>query len=317
MKIVVSGGYGFIGANFVKLVREQFPLATILVIDKHSYAANPNFIKHIPHASLIKDINDVVEADLERANYIVNFAAESHVDNSIANADPFISSNINGTYNLLKVANKACPGARFVQVSTDEVYGSMGPTDKAVEFQCLNPTSPYAASKAAADYLVMSYHKTFGIDTIITRSSNNYGPNQHKEKFIPAVIYSILRDKPAILYGRGEEQRDWIYVEDNCRGILAAMLKGKSGSIYNLGSGQPPLKNVVVLQEVVNSVLGHTNHFAYANFIKDPRPGHDFKYHISIEKARNELLWSPNTTFQEGIQMTISWYKHRFKEDAK
>ena len=311
MKIVVTGGYGFIGGNFIKLLNKRFPQEDINVVDKVSYSANPQYIKNIPHTAFIADISDMTTGKWEQylidADYVVNFAAESHVDNSIVNADPFIQSNINGTYNLLKMTKMLSPRARFIQISTDEVYGSVG-SAPATEYAALNPTSPYASSKTAADHLVMAYNKTFGMDTIITRSGNNYGPNQHKEKFVPAAITHLLNQKPAVVYGRGEEQRQWIHVEDNCEGILEAMLKGKSGEVYNIGTCDSPMKNIDMLSKIANYLHPDDDPLIWANFIPDPRPGHDYKYFMSCRKAASELNWEPRIPIKQGLAQTIEWY---------
>ena len=311
MNIIVSGGYGFIGANFVKLLNKRFPQELITVIDKLTYSANPDYIRDIPHNSFTADMNTMVLEEWNRflidVDYIVNFAAESHVDRSIIDSDPFISSNINGTYNLLKMTKMLAPRARFVQISTDEVYGSVryNPVD---ENAILNPTSPYASSKAAADHLVMAYHKTFGLDTVITRSGNNYGPNQHREKFVPAAITNLLNRKPATVYGRGEEQRQWIHVEDNCEGILEAMRKGKSGAVYNIGTLDRPMKNIDMLSEISSYIYPDDDPLVWANFVPDPRPGHDYKYYMSCSKAASELNWEPRLSFKYGLVQTIKWY---------
>lgn len=311
MRILITGAAGFIGSNFIKIVNKKFPSAVLIVVDKLTYAANPDYIKDIPHTAFTVDINDTPDEAFEGIDYIANFSAESHVDRSIDSADAFIHSNVNGTYTLLKKAKALAPGARFVQISTDEVYGSVA-YGYSNESAILNPTSPYAASKAAADHLVMSYHKTFGMDTIITRSSNNYGPNQHIEKFVPAAINNLLNRKPAIIYGRGEEQRQWIHVEDNCEGILEAMLRGKSGSIYNIGTSDSPMKNVDVFSQISRIIYPDDNPMIWANFISDPRPGHDRRYCMSCNKAGSELNWESKISFRNGIDQTIDWYKKQY-----
>ena len=318
MNILVTGGCGFIGSNFIKLLYTEFPKAHVVNIDNLLYSANPAYMDTFPHSSTLikRDINDLDH--INQYDYIVNFAAESHVDNSIANADPFIKTNINGTYHLLKLLKHSGFNARFVQVSTDEVYGSLSHGYATEEF-VLNPTSPYAASKAAADHITMSFHKTFGIDTIITRSSNNYGPNQYKEKFIPAAINSLNSNCKATIYGRGLEQRQWIHVDDNCRGILFAMLYGRPGEVYNVTSDDPPIKIIDVFSRLAsiwsNSIMRIDNCMEKANFIKDPRPGHDFRYAIGSRKLK-DLGWSPTTEFDKGFADTVNWYAKENKKSS-
>jgi dTDP-glucose 4,6-dehydratase len=309
MKIMVTGGAGFIGSNFIKLLYKEFPNSHIINFDKLTYASNYSYISDIPHSFFQQDINDL--ESLDSIDYIVNFAAESHVDRSITDADPFIRTNFNGTYHLLKLLKNSNHHARFIQVSTDEVYGSID-YNFATEEHRLNPTSPYSASKTAADHIVMSYNKTFGIDTIIVRSSNNYGPNQYPEKLIPAAINSLRSGNKVTIYGRGMEQRQWIHVDDNCQGILTAMLYGRSGDIYNVASDDHPIKNIDVIDQL-SVAMGSGHVMEVANFIKDPRPGHDYRYAMSNNKLKN-LGWAPTIEFKYGLAQTVEWYSNAKKD---
>lgn len=327
MKVLVTGGHGFIGSNFIKILLERHPDAQVTNIDSLTYSANPKYLdQFIAYNNIGEDqyrfkkqsINSINFSIFENPkwrfedlDYIVNFAAESHVDNSINNPDPFVDTNINGTYSLLKLVKLfGSPKTRFVQISTDEVYGSIHPAGYATENHPLHPTSPYAASKTAADHLVMSYHKTFGLNTVITRSGNNYGPNQHREKFVPAAILNLLQGKPATIYGKGEEERQWIYVKDNCRGILSAMVDGEPGGIYNIGSNTDPIKNIDMYNLIFKMMYPLKDPASLANMIPDPRPGHDFRYCMSSELARRTLQWEPLVKMSGGIWATIEWYKH-------
>jgi len=246
-------------------------------------------------------VNQVV-ADT-RPDAIINFAAESHVDRSILDSGPFIQTNIVGTQVLLDAARKH-EIARFVQVSTDEVYGSLGPEGLFTEETPLAPNSPYSASKTAADLLVRAYHHTYGFPAITTRCSNNYGPYQFPEKLVPLFISNALADQPLPVYGKGENVRDWIHVSDHCRGIEAAWRHGKSGEVYNFG-GKCELQNIEFTRRLL-AVLGKPE--SLIKYVAD-RPGHDLRYAIDCSKAERELGWTPQVTFEEGLQSTVDWYR--------
>lgn len=310
MRILVTGGAGFIGANFIKYMLNEHPGYKITNIDALTYAGNldnlsevednPNyeFIKgDITDKNLIKNILE--DKDIE---VIINFAAESHVDRSIEDAEIFIKTNIWGTQILLSAA-KRHNIKRFIQISTDEVYGSLGPKGYFTEETPLTPNSPYSASKAGADLLVRAFCHTHNFPGIITRCSNNYGSYQFPEKLIPLMILNALEDKPLPVYGDGLNVRDWIYVEDHCRGIDAVLHKGKEGEVYNFG-GDSEKTNI----DTVKAILKLLNKpESLINFVKD-RPGHDRRYAIDFSKAKRELGWKPRYSFEEGMKMTINWY---------
>jgi len=278
MRIVVTGGCGFIGSSFVNLcVKEGIE---VLVVDKLTYAANKDLI---PNSSdgfqlLVKDICDVTANDLGKYDYIVNFAAESHVDNSIENGLPFVKTNVEGTFNLLELARKNPKLKKFVQISTDEVYGDMASRGltSAIEETSLQPSSYYSATKAAADNLVQSAGRTYGLPYLITRTCNNYGDNQHHEKFIPTIAKSIKKNTPVPLYGDGGQLREWIWVEDNVQLILELMFKG--GGIYNIGSGDEWSNRSIINQ--VGLVMGTSVKYEYV----EDRKGHDRRYTVNTTK---------------------------------
>ncbi|MEM1063148.1 MAG: dTDP-glucose 4,6-dehydratase, partial [Planctomycetota bacterium] len=248
-----------------------------------------------------RDAMDAAIAD-HGVDLVINFAAESHVDRSIQDSTPFVKTNVVGTQVLLDAA-KAAGVARYVQVSTDEVYGTLGETGLFTESTPLAPNSPYSSSKAGADLLVRAYHETFGMDTVTTRCSNNYGPFQFPEKLIPLFVSNALDGKSLPVYGDGKNVRDWIYVDDHARGIWAAATTGKSGEVYNFG-GESELQNIVLTKHILKA-LGKSDDLI--TFVKD-RPGHDLRYAIDCSKAKAELGWEPNVTFEEGLQRTIDWY---------
>ncbi|HKV32833.1 MAG TPA: dTDP-glucose 4,6-dehydratase [Pyrinomonadaceae bacterium] len=308
--IFVTGGAGFIGSAFVRLVLEEMPDCSVVNFDSLTYAGNLENLAGIEEKRYrfvrgdIADVEAVANALEPGTSAIVNFAAESHVDRSIASADDFLRTNIIGTQTLLDVARQKGVG-RFVQVSTDEVMGSLPERDDAffTEDSAFAPNSPYAASKAAAEHLVRAAHHTFGLDTVITRCGNNYGPRQFPEKFLPLAIANALNDREIPVYGDGLNVRDWIYVEDHCRAILAALEKGESGSVYNIGA-RNPRRNL----EVVESLLGALGKpRSLIRFVKD-RPGHDRRYAINPARVEAELSWRPRETWETGLKKTIDWY---------
>jgi dTDP-glucose 4,6-dehydratase len=313
MRILVTGGLGFIGSNFIRLILAEHPEARILNLDSVTYAGNPDNLADLPadcaqrHQHLRVDITDpaAVEAAWKSAGTIdgiIHFAAESHVDRSIHDPQVFLRTNVLGTQILLEQARRMGT-PRFVMVSTDEVYGSLGPSGAFTETTPLDPRSPYSASKAAADHLTMAYFHTFGLPTVITRCSNNYGPFQFPEKLIPLMILHARDHKPLPVYGDGRYVRDWIHVEDHCRGVWAAFEKGRAGEVYNFGArNEAPNLDIVhrILQELERpeSLIRH---------VAD-RPGHDRRYAIDPHKAETELSWRPQIDFPTGLAATIQWY---------
>jgi dTDP-glucose 4,6-dehydratase len=307
----VTGGAGFIGSAFVRIVLEQEPDAEIINFDALTYAGNLENLSDIVsdgHRFVRGNIcspNDVLAALPESCDAIFNFAAESHVDRSIGSAEEFLQTNIVGTQVLLDAA-RATNVKRFVQISTDEVMGSLADDtdDFFTEDSPLQPNSPYAASKAAAEFMVRAARETFGLDTVITRCGNNYGPRQFPEKLIPLMIANAMNDEPLPVYGDGKNVRDWIYVDDHCRAIWLAYKRGKSGETYNIGA-RNERQNI----EVVNSLLKSLGKpHTLIKYVTD-RLGHDRRYAIDPTKAEAELGWSPSLTWEEGLTLTIDWYR--------
>lgn len=310
-KIFVTGGAGFIGSAFVRQVLEEQPDVEIVDYDALTYAGNLENLAGLDPArhSFIKgDICDraaVLEAMPEGCDAVFNFAAESHVDRSIHSADEFLRTNIIGTQVLLDAA-RAKGVRRFVQVSTDEVMGSLPEDDSAffTEASPLEPNSPYAASKAAAEFVVRAARETFGVDAVITRCGNNYGPRQFPEKLIPLMIANAMNDEPLPVYGDGQNVRDWIFVDDHCRAIWLAYAKGRSGEAYNIGA-----RNERRNLEVVRSILAALGKPESLIRYVDDRLGHDRRYAIDPIKAETELGWRPQVTWEEGLAATIDWYR--------
>jgi dTDP-glucose 4,6-dehydratase len=314
--IVVTGGAGFIGSHFVKLMLRKYPDYTITIVDKFTYAGNPDNISEELRDDRVHLIAGDICTDwllrrLDRywgePTHIVNFAAESFVDASIhGSKDPFVDSNVRGVVKLLDWVREH-PTVRYVQVSTDEVYGHL-PLKSDLVFTTkspVQPRNPYSASKAAADHFVMSYVETYGIDAVITRCSNNYGPYQYPEKFIPRMILQAYEDKPLPVYGDGTNVRDWIRVEDHCRGVDLALHHGRSGKVYNFG-GDNEVENLTVAQSILD-LMGKPQ--SLVEFVTD-RPGHDLRYAIDVSEANLTLGWAPTeyTTFDEGLEQTVRWY---------
>jgi len=310
MNILVTGGYGFIGSNFINFIAKKEEVKSILNIDSMTYAANKDNV--IPSQKLIQSRSiDITEknfiAALLNANeitHVVHFAAESHVDNSISGPEAFIKTNVNGTFSLLEAAREYGKLERFHHVSTDEVYGSLGPIGFFKETTPYNPRSPYSASKAASDHLVNAYHHTYGLNTTISNCSNNYGPNQHIEKLIPKIITNLRQDKKIPIYGTGQNVRDWLYVEDHCEAIWKILLKGKTGDTYNVG-GDHEMNNLQIAKSICK--LLDRDPDQYIQFVED-RKGHDFRYAIDFTKINNELGWLPKTSFDSGLRKTIDFY---------
>lgn len=308
MKILVTGGAGFIGSAFVRLLIAETDYR-VVNLDKLTYAGNLENLAEVegnPRYEFVHgDICDaaVVEASLRGADAIVHFAAESHVDRSILSPEPVIQTNFRGTFTLLDAARRLSTG-RFVHVSTDEVYGSLEPPADATEEYPLNPSSPYSASKAGSDLLARSYYVTYKLPVSITRASNNYGPYQFPEKLIPLMISNALEDRPLPVYGDGMQIRDWLYVDDHCRGILAVLRQGRAGEIYNIG-GNRSLPNLAVVRKVL-AATGRSE--SLIQYVTD-RPGHDRRYALSSEKLMRETGWSPRMDFETGLARTIAWYR--------
>ncbi|MGV6934701.1 MULTISPECIES: dTDP-glucose 4,6-dehydratase [Paenibacillus] len=309
MKLLVTGGAGFIGSNFVLYMLKQHPDYEIVNIDALTYAGNLENLKSIennPKHSFIKvDITDAQAIDQlmqQGIDVVVNFAAESHVDRSILEPEVFVKTNVLGTQVLLDAAKKYNV-TKFVQVSTDEVYGSLGETGLFTEETPLQPNSPYSASKAGGDLLVRAYHETFGLPVNITRCSNNYGPYQFPEKLIPLMISRALSDQQLPVYGDGLNIRDWLYVEDHCSAIDLVIHQGKLGEVYNIG-GNNERTNVHIVKTVLEE-LGKPE--SLISYVQD-RPGHDRRYGIDPTKTMNELGWKPKHSFETGIKETIRWY---------
>ncbi|ETT65589.1 MULTISPECIES: dTDP-glucose 4,6-dehydratase [Paenibacillus] len=309
MKLLVTGGAGFIGSNFVLYMMQQHPDYEIVNVDALTYAGNLENLKSIenhPNYTFVKaDITDVTAMDeliSQGVDVVVNFAAESHVDRSILEPEVFVKTNVLGTQVLLDAAKKYSI-TKFVQVSTDEVYGSLGATGLFTEKTPLAPNSPYSASKAGGDLLVRAYHETFGLPVNITRCSNNYGPYQFPEKLIPLMISRALADQALPVYGDGMNIRDWLYVEDHCSAIDLVIHKGVNGEVYNIG-GNNERTNVHIVNTVLQE-LGKPD--SLITYVQD-RPGHDRRYGIDPTKIMNELGWKPKHTFETGIKETIQWY---------
>jgi dTDP-glucose 4,6-dehydratase len=310
-RFFVTGGAGFIGSAFVRLLLEEIPSCEITNFDALTYAGNLDNLDGLDkgrHHFVKGDIADrdaVSDALAPDTEAIINFAAESHVDRSIVSADEFIKTNVLGTQVLLDCA-RARGVQRFVQVSTDEVMGSLAEDEQAffTEASPFQPNSPYAASKAAAEHLVRAAHHTFELDTVITRCGNNYGPRQFPEKFLPLMLANAMRDEAIPLYGDGQNVRDWIFVDDHCRAILLAMEKGRSGAAYNVGA-RNERRNIDVARSVLDQ-LGKPQ--SLIKFVKD-RPGHDRRYAIDPALVESELGWRPNETWETGLRKTIEWYK--------
>jgi dTDP-glucose 4,6-dehydratase len=312
VELLVTGSAGFIGSNYVTRHLAKFKNHSIVSLDQLTYAGNLENLKSVMnnprHRFVTGDIRDKLLVDnlvSKNPDVIINFAAESHVDRSIDYPEKFLSTNTIGTYTLLEAARKY-DIPQFVQISTDEVYGSLSTADPAfTENTILSPSSPYSASKAAADLLVISYHKTYNTPVKVTRCSNNYGPYQFPEKIIPLFINNLLNNKPIPLYGTGENVRDWIHVYDHCDAIDAVLLNGRSGQIYNIGGGTEK-QNLEIADNLIK-VMGSSP--SLIKFISD-RPGHDLRYAMDCSKIFNELKWTPKVKFESGLIDTIEWYKN-------
>jgi dTDP-glucose 4,6-dehydratase len=309
--VLVTGGCGFIGSNFIRYLLESDPTLSITNFDCLTYAGNLENLAELadhPRYRLVRgDITnrDEVNAAMEGADAVFNFAAESHVDRSIQDSGPFVRTNVLGTQVLLDAAHRF-EIKRYIQISTDEVYGSLGPTGAFTEETPLAPNSPYAASKAAADLLVRGYVHTFGLPALITRCSNNYGPYQFPEKLIPLFISNLLRNEPVPVYGDGQNVRDWIHVRDHCAGIDRVWRRGRIGEVYNIG-GRCERTNLELTHALLEAVGKPRSLIRY---VAD-RPGHDRRYAIDCRKIETELGWQPTISFADGLSETVDWYRNK------
>jgi dTDP-glucose 4,6-dehydratase len=335
--ILVTGGAGFIGSNFLKYMCDKYTEIAFINLDLLTYASDMNYIHDLNdkdnYVFIQGDVCDrsLVENlfDTHNVDGLIHFAAESHVDNSINNPGVFITTNVVGTFILLDVAYKywmdkpfsykdGLLTSRFLHVSTDEVYGSLGSKGLFTELTPYAPNSPYSASKASSDMIVRSFHHTYGLNTIVTNCSNNYGPGQHDEKLIPTIIRNALSDKPIPIYGDGKNIRDWLYVLDHCRGIELAFHEGAAGETYNIG-GRNERENIYIAQTIC-SILDveapRTDGKSYQAQISyvDDRPGHDRRYAIDATKIENDLGWRAHENFETGIQKTVKWYVGKYRQ---
>ncbi len=305
MRVVVTGGAGFIGSNFVHYFVEKYPDAEVVVVDKLTYAGDLRNLEGVLDSvrfvrADISDLEALVGVFRDPVDILYHFAAETHVDNSIKQPGDFLRTNVFGTYTLLELSRKYDVG-RFLYVSTDEVYGSIDQGYFSEE-DPLDPSSPYSASKAAGEMFVNAYRKTYGLDTVITRSSNNFGPRQYPEKLIPKTIRRALNDEPIPIYGDGSQVRDWIFVEDNCSAIDIASMRGKSGDVFNIGANNEHTNLEVV--RMILAVLGKPE--SLITFVSD-RPGHDRRYALDTAKIR-AMGWTPRWRFEDALRYTIEWY---------
>jgi dTDP-glucose 4,6-dehydratase len=313
MKIFVTGGAGFIGSNFITHLLGLSLDYSVVNYDKLTYAgnlANLDSVASNPRYNFIKgDICDptAVEAAMAGCHIVLHFAAESHVDRSIYDPAPMIETNVTGTFVLLQIARKLHI-EKFVHVSTDEVYGDLPPGTFAGEGSPVRPSSPYSASKASSDLIVRSYVRTFGFPAIITRASNNYGPFQFPEKFLPLMIANALDDKPLPIYGDGKQERNWLHVQDHCRGILAVLERGRIGEVYNIG-GADVVENLTMARRLLRAT-GKSE--SLISHVQD-RPGHDRRYALTCDKIERELSWKPAISLDDGLRQTIEWYRSSTK----
>ncbi len=306
MKLLVTGGLGFIGSNFILHILNNFPSYKIVNVDAELVGSNLKNLEEIKNSDNYKFVKEnILEADLmkkliKNSDVIINFAAESHVDRSISNAKPFIESNILGVFNILEILKNT--NKKLIHISTDEVFGSIesGSADNDSRF---NPSSPYSSSKASAELLINSYVTTYGVNATITRCTNNYGPRQYPEKLIPKSIILAEQNKKIPIYGDGKSIRDWIFVEDHCTAIIKVILDGKFGKVYNI-SANNEIDNITMVKKIL-SIMNKP--FDLIEFV-EKRPGEDYRYSINSSRFRTELKWSPKTEFEEGIRKTVDWY---------
>lgn len=311
MKVLVTGGAGFIGSCFIRLIIQTRPDIEVINLDKLTYAGNLENVEPVATSSRYQFIRgDIADAavlaqvfETSKPDAVVHFAAESHVDRSILSPEPVFQTNLRGSFCLLEAArlNKT---SRFLHVSTDEVYGSLEAPLEATETFPLQPSSPYSASKAGSDLLALSYQITYKMPVIVTRASNNYGPYQFPEKLIPLMISNALEGKPLPVYGDGMQVRDWLYVEDHCRALLAVLERGGEGEIYNIG-GSRSLPNIEIVKRILEAVGQPESLIRYVT----DRPGHDRRYALSSQKLQSETGWSPEVEFEQGLRQTVDWYR--------
>lgn len=330
MRLIVTGGGGFIGSHMILYLHENYPDIEIFNIDKLTYASDVRTLVSLKtskryHFSKI-DLSDrkAVRKVVSKWNPdgVIHLAAESHVDNSIKGPESFVQSNLVGTFNILEECRQLwlesgeLKKGRFLHVSTDEVYGALGGNGKFTEDTPYAPNSPYSATKAGSDFLVRSYFHTFGMNIVITNCSNNFGPHQHDEKLIPTVIRSAYAGDPIPVYGKGENVRDWLYVLDHCKALLAAFFDGKSGQQYNIG-GDNELSNLELIRSIcdlLNEEVGEGpdgDYYHLVSFVTD-RPGHDFRYAIDASKIKKELGWEPSADFKQALRSTVLWYIQKY-----
>jgi len=308
MKILVTGGLGFIGSNFIRYLLNTYEDVKVINVDKMSYGSNPNNLKDIendPRYKFVKgDIRDanLMEKLIRDIDVIVNMAAESHVDRSIADPWPFFRSNTEGVLVILEALRKVNRDARLVQVGTDESYGDIL-NGSFKENDRLKPSSPYAASKASADLFCLAYHRTYDLDVVVTRCTNNFGPYQFPEKLIPKTIIRVSLNMKIPIYGTGKNVRDWLFVLDHCKALDIVMRKGKSGEVYNISAGNE-LENIALVKKILG-IMGKDE--SLIEFVED-RPGHDLRYSLDSSKIRNELCWKPEYNFDEALRYTVDWY---------
>ncbi|WP_299108189.1 dTDP-glucose 4,6-dehydratase [uncultured Winogradskyella sp.] len=333
-KILITGGAGFIGSNFISYLLNTNRQIEIVNLDLLTYAGNLSNLKELEtnvNYTFVK--GDICDKKLVKSLFgkyefsgVIHFAAESHVDNSITNPDTFINTNVYGTFNLLNTAKnhwmdapfsvkEGCEENRFLHISTDEVYGTLGKTGLFTEETPYAPNSPYSASKASSDFIVRSYFHTYGMNVVTTNCSNNYGPKQHDEKLIPTIIRKAINNELIPIYGDGKNIRDWLYVEDHCKGIDLAFQNGKAGETYNIG-GKNERDNLYIAHkicDILDELSPNTNLYSeQITFVKD-RPGHDFRYAIDASKIEKELNWKADENFETGILKTIQWYLDKYK----
>ncbi len=333
--LLITGGAGFIGSNFIVHLLENFQDISIVNLDKLTYAGELSNLTEIAKNSRYHFVEgDICDRELieklfenHQFNGVIHFAAESHVDNSIKNPDAFIETNVFGTFNLLDVAkkhwmhgpnqfNSGCENNRFLHISTDEVYGTLGKTGLFTETTPYAPNSPYSASKASSDFIVRSYFHTYGMNVVTTNCSNNYGPKQHDEKLIPTIIRKAIAGENIPIYGDGKNIRDWLYVLDHCQGIYLAYQTGKAGETYNIG-GKNERNNLEIAHTICDALdelkPKHTSYKEQITFVSD-RPGHDFRYAIDASKIESNLGWKADENFESGIKKTINWYLDKYKK---
>lgn len=313
-KVIVTGGNGFIGSNLINfLIKKNF---FVINIDKNTYSKSSYILKNLKRKNYIfykLDINNKSKIlnilKKNKPNAVFNLAAETHVDRSIDSPKEFINSNICGVFNLLEAIREYKKKIRLIHISTDEVYGDLKGNNRSNEKDSYNPSSPYSASKASSDHLIQSYVRTFGIDASISNCCNNYGPGQFPEKLIPTLIFNILNNKPLPIYGKGINSREWIYVEDHCRGLLAILEKGKKGESYNIGTGLNinNLNLTKLLLNIVKNKKIKIGKKVKIKFVKD-RPGHDLRYALNSNKIKKQLKWRPLRNFKSGLKETFIWY---------